>query len=170
MTRLALLLSMLWISVTPAWASGFTPVSPISQTILLLLGIACLAAVLALGRTPMLIIGSLVYFVFLYLILQRAWSCMVYLPVLLSLLSLGLIYQMYRQKMKKLLMSIPLLLLVLCWLLYFFCDHTNHLFQMERERMLQKERSDIKRTLPGRGFDMTTAAAELSITQSTQPR
>jgi len=167
---MTLLLSLLWISVTPAWAAGFTPVSPISQIILFLLGIACLAAVLALGRTPMLIIGSLVYFVFLYLILQRAWSCMVYLPILLSLLSIGLFYQMYRQKMKKLLMSIPLLLLVLCWLLYFFCDHTDHLFQMERERRLQKESSYVKRTLPGRDFDMATAASEISITHSTQSR
>ncbi|MGV8120017.1 MAG: hypothetical protein AB2L14_09685 [Candidatus Xenobiia bacterium LiM19] len=137
-----------------------------SEIILILLGIVCLAAVLTLGRTPMLIIGSLVYFALLYLVLQRAWSCMVYLPILISLLSLGILYEMYRQKKKKLIMTIPLLLVVLCWLLFFLCDHSNHQYQVERERMLRKERSQVNRTFPGKGWSVATATVELPIPRS----
>ncbi|GEM_PF-2235268 len=134
MTRLLICCFIFLWSVTPVWASGFAPVCPMSGILLFLLGIICLVAVLAIKRAPLLIIGALIYFVFLYLILERAWSCMFYLPILASLIFLGLFQELHSRKGKKLVVVIPLLLIALTWFLYFYCDYSNLRYQMEKER------------------------------------
>lgn len=149
MIRLLFLLIIIFcLCNEPAWASlSLMAMSLESFVILILLGIVCFFAVIILKRKPILIIGAIVYFISLYIMLKMAtFDCMFYFFILSSLIYLSLFQAMYKDKEKRHLVYIPLLLIVFSWLCYIYCRDSNFRYETKMDKIYHQQLNESSKT------------------------